>query len=46
MGGTSCQRAEEVVVDERRDFISLYAVLIVAGIVVFLVAVVVLNQRS
>jgi hypothetical protein len=32
--------------EQRRDFIALYATLAIAGIIVFLVAVVVLNQRS
>jgi hypothetical protein len=32
--------------EQRRDFITLYATLIIAGIVVFLVGVVVLNQRG
>lgn len=32
--------------EQRRDFIGWYATLIIAGIVVFLVGIVVLNQRS
>jgi hypothetical protein len=36
----------EVVMEQRRDFIGLYATLIIVGIVVFLVGIVVLNQRA
>jgi hypothetical protein len=32
--------------EPRQDFITLYAILIIAGIVIFLVGVVVINQRS
>jgi hypothetical protein len=39
-------RFGEVVMEQRRDFIGLYATLIIVGIVVFLVGIVVLNQRA
>ncbi len=32
--------------DQRRDFIGLYTFLIITGIVIFLVGIVVINQRS
>ncbi len=32
--------------DQRRDFIGLYSFLIIAGVVIFLVGIVVINQRS
>jgi hypothetical protein len=32
--------------EQRRDFIGLYATLIIVGVVVFLVGIVVLNQRA
>jgi hypothetical protein len=44
--GHPTRRFEEVVMEQRRDFIGLYATLIIVGIVVFLVGIVVLNQRA